>query len=566
MYPETTADRISLRVTESFEDSSSTSLTGVGTRSNKFRVLYELGRGGMARVYLAERVAHGLNKLVVLKVMDPTLAMDESMRGLFRKEALICARLNHPNIVQVYEVLDDFKLPTMVMEYIDGVAFSQILQAPEDAFPLRLRVHVLVQVLAALHYFHELEDSSGILLNAIHRDVTPQNVIVMHAGVVKVLDFGVAKIRTEGLGHDETQTGVVKGKLKYMPKEQVMADSTIDRRADIFAVGVMLWETLSQQRMWAKKSPPEIYQALLTDKIPNIREVCPNISPQWEHIIARATAPNRVDRYATALEMQLAIERAMEELGGLVRQRELAECMQAQFGSMRAEQATKLENERKRPPLPIMGLEASMAHTMHGSTLTIESTQLLRRKRRTVFLAAIVPLSLLSIGGLLYPSFEHLLPWTDTQQAAIANVAPIELSISAFPPQAVIEIDGQRVGNPMTRHFIPSGERRSLKITAEGHSPQTRELVLDRSMNLEVRLAPITSAPSKEGEPVPVELDALGTVAEPSPEPQKPATGLRPQPVRPQARSAPQRKVKSNCNPPYTIGADGVKTFKLECI
>ncbi len=185
----------------------------------------------------------------MLKILEPTFAADPEMRAAFRREAEVCARLNHPNIVQVFEVVEEASSPIMVMEYVEGVSLSQVLARTEHRLPIRLHVHVIMQILAGLQYFHELRGEDGMPLNGIHRDVSPQNVLVMHEGAVKVLDFGIAKVSGTA-DADATRAGVIKGKLNYMPPEQLLGDTTIDRRADIFPVGVMLWEAFARRRLW----------------------------------------------------------------------------------------------------------------------------------------------------------------------------------------------------------------------------------------------------------------------------------------------------------------------------
>ena len=204
----------------------------LGSLESRYRPLLELGRGGTARVYLAKSRLAGLRKLVVLKTLEPELSMNVEMRDLFRREAEVCARLNHPNIVQVHEVVEEVTGPIIVMEYLEGVALSQTISRSEGRFDKRLYLHAITQLLAGLHYFHELRDyDRTTALNAIHRDVSPQNVILLYEGAVKVLDFGIAKLATED---QSTRTGIVKGKLHYMPAEQLLSDGAIDRRADIF--------------------------------------------------------------------------------------------------------------------------------------------------------------------------------------------------------------------------------------------------------------------------------------------------------------------------------------------
>ncbi len=215
----------------------------------RFRVIAEVGEGGMAKVYLAvARGFSGFNKLVVLKSLRSNLASDRACVDMFLHEARLAARLNHPNVVQTYEVIEEDGRPVMVMEYLEGQPLSQIaVRAQADKrFTLSMRLHVLCDVLAGLHYAHELRDFDGTALDLVHRDVSPQNIFVTFEGQVKLLDFGIAKV-VHTSAPAETDAGVLKGKVLYMAPEQI-AGEALDRRADIFAVGVMLWEALAGER------------------------------------------------------------------------------------------------------------------------------------------------------------------------------------------------------------------------------------------------------------------------------------------------------------------------------
>src|SRR5262249_47258807 len=153
----------------------------------------------------------------------------------FLAEARLSARLNHPNVVQVSDIVEAPRGATLVMEYLDGLSLRTIYAASQDAFSLPMRLRVLCEVLAGLHYAHELTDYDGSSLGIVHRDVTPQNIFVTYDGSIKLLDFGIAKITAQS---DLTQAGVIKGKVQYMPIEQLSGDK-IDRRADIYAVGCL---------------------------------------------------------------------------------------------------------------------------------------------------------------------------------------------------------------------------------------------------------------------------------------------------------------------------------------
>ena len=298
-----------------------------------YRPLIELGRGGMAKVYLAESLASGLKKLVVLKVLNQNLAADAGMRSAFLREAELSARMNHPNVVQVLEVVEHAISPVMVMEYLDGMSLSAVLAHVDRKLSLPLHLHILIQVLTGLHYFHELKDYDGTPLHAVHRDVSPHNVMVLHDGLIKVLDFGIAKVSARP--DQSTHTGVLKGKIGYMPPEQLLSDPDIDRRADIFAVGVMLWEAAAQRRLWEGMTESQQLRALIVGEIPHLSSVVPEVPEDLERIVGRALAIERSERYATAREMSHDIEQYLLDRAEHVQARDLAEFMLQHFSDVR---------------------------------------------------------------------------------------------------------------------------------------------------------------------------------------------------------------------------------------
>jgi serine/threonine-protein kinase len=252
--------------------------------------LFELGRGGMARVYLGESLGSGIQKLVVLKILNHELARDAAMRAAFLREAVLSGRMNHPNVVQVHEVLQHESTDVIVMEYIDGFSLSRIVQHSDPRLGIRLHLGILVQMLAGLHYFHELTDLEGNALNGVHRDVSPHNLLVSFDGQAKVADFGIAKVNSPI--HSETQTGLVKGKIHYMAPEQLLGEQ-VDRRADIFSAGVLLWEAVAQRRMWLGCEPRAVMEALIRGEIPSIASAAPNAPRSLVEVVERATASKR---------------------------------------------------------------------------------------------------------------------------------------------------------------------------------------------------------------------------------------------------------------------------------
>src|SRR4051794_19400998 len=256
----------------------------------------------MAEVYLAVvRGPAGFNKLVVIKQIRPQLADDPEFLGMFLDEARLAARLSHPNVVQTNEVGQEGNRYFIAMEYLEGQALNRLAYRLQkgDGFSLSMHVKVLIDALGGLHHAHELVDYNGSPLGVVHRDVTPHNVFVTYDGHVKVVDFGIAKALNSSV---ETRTGVLKGKISYMAPEQAQGER-VDRRADIFSVGVMLWEAATGKRLWKGVPDIPILQRLLSGEIPKPRTVRPEVPERLEAIIMKALAHRREDRYANAVDL-----------------------------------------------------------------------------------------------------------------------------------------------------------------------------------------------------------------------------------------------------------------------
>jgi eukaryotic-like serine/threonine-protein kinase len=209
--------------------------------TGRYQLITKLGHGGMARVLLmVARGRSGVSKLLVVKELLAEIKEDPEFLAMFLDEARLAARLNHPNVVQTYEVSEDGPTPVIVMEYLEGQSLAAVLNRIGRAqMPLQLHLHILLQALTGLHYAHELRDFDGTPLGVVHRDVSPQNIFVTYEGQVKLVDFGIAKASSSS---GRTRTGVFKGKVAYASPEQT-ASSTVDRRSDVFAVGVMRWRS-----------------------------------------------------------------------------------------------------------------------------------------------------------------------------------------------------------------------------------------------------------------------------------------------------------------------------------
>jgi serine/threonine-protein kinase len=284
------------------------------TLVGKYRLIALLGEGGAANAYLAvAQGPAGFNKLVVLKVLRRTYAEDPELLELFLDEARIAARLNHPNVVQTYEVGNEAGTCFMAMEYVDGQAYSKVLQRgwQRDRLPLAMHLRVLIESLAGLDYAHTLEDFNGRRLDLVHRDVSPHNIVVTYGGHAKILDFGIAKVVGSTV---RTDTGVFRGKPAYAAPEQATS-APFDRRADIYAVGLILWEVLAGRRLRTGGVAQQMLTARSSDEAPSPRTVDPDVPQDLERVCLRALRRDPGARYSSAQEMQLDLEAAMHRLG-----------------------------------------------------------------------------------------------------------------------------------------------------------------------------------------------------------------------------------------------------------
>ncbi len=309
----------------------------------KYRIVLPLGQGGTADVYLAVADGpSGFTKLVVVKVLRKSLASDSEFRMMFVSEARLAARLHHPNIVQTNEVIEVDGAPVLVMEYLDGQPLSQVIvRGKQGGFTLAMQLRVLADALAGLHAAHELADFDGTPLGVVHRDVSPHNLFVTVEGQAKVLDFGIAKLE---LSMVETEVGTVKGKLRYMAPEQVAGDK-LDRRADVYAAGVILWEALTGERMWKGSSEGEIRARVLAGDLPLSETARPDVPETLARICRRALSRAPGDRHATARQLADELDAAMSELGLAASQREIGAMVARLFEDIRGETKRTIETK-----------------------------------------------------------------------------------------------------------------------------------------------------------------------------------------------------------------------------
>ena len=285
-------------------------------RLGRYELIAPLATGGMAELYLGRlRGRGGFEKLVAIKRMKPHLSDDPGFVAMFLDEGRIAARLTHPNICQVYELGDEDGQLYMAMEYVPGIPLSTILAVlpqTRDGFDLRVAAGILIQVSDGVHFAHEHKTDSGGPAPIVHRDVSPTNLLVTAEGVCKLVDFGIAKVLTEV---SQTRTGVLKGKPSYMAPEQIRAEP-VDRRADVFALGVVLWECVAGRRLFQGDSDFLIWQQITQDAMPRLRDLRPEVPQALDDVVHRALAKDRDGRHETAREFAADVRRSVATLGG----------------------------------------------------------------------------------------------------------------------------------------------------------------------------------------------------------------------------------------------------------
>jgi len=278
-----------------------------------YEPLLELASGGMATVYLARHVgAQGFERLVVIKRVHRHLIGNREFSDMFIDEARVAALIRHPNVVPVINVVETGGELFLVMDYIESVSLSSLLNAHtklhgnENGAPPRIAAKILADSLAGLHAAHEATDMRGVPLRLVHRDVSPQNIIVGTDGTSRLIDFGIARAATR---LSETKTGSLKGKIAYMAPEQAQGGS-VDRRVDIFASGVTLHEALVGKRLFRGENDLDTLRRILESRIPAPSELVPDISPELDDVVLRALERDPDARFATAADFLDALERA----------------------------------------------------------------------------------------------------------------------------------------------------------------------------------------------------------------------------------------------------------------
>ncbi|HEU4734616.1 MAG TPA: serine/threonine-protein kinase [Kofleriaceae bacterium] len=300
-------------------------------RLGRYELLARLATGGMGEIFLARMEgAAGFEKLFVVKRILPHLADDSRFRAMLIAEARIASMMTHANICHVYELGETDGQLYIVMEYLEGITVLPMLRKvskERGALDLGFIGGVIEQATAGLHYAHELKDRGGERLGIVHRDVSPSNLFLTDSGVVKVLDFGIAKVKDAST---QTQSGVVKGKYAYMAPEQLRG-ATVDRRADVFALGIVVYEMLALRRLFQRKTDYLTFHAVMEQPIIDIRHYRPDCPDALALALAYALSRDPAHRYETARQFGNAVLDAVSGLRRPWSQSEISDYISANF-------------------------------------------------------------------------------------------------------------------------------------------------------------------------------------------------------------------------------------------
>jgi phosphate/phosphite/phosphonate ABC transporter binding protein len=322
----------------------------------KYEVLARIAQGGMAEILLARQPGFGkFSRRVVLKCILPLLAQEPRFVTMFMEEARLASRISHPNVVQIHDVGQEQGTYYIAMEYIEGPTVGSLLVGPNQStrkLPPEVASEIIVQACAGLHAAHNLRyEDGGEPMGLVHRDVSPHNLMVTRDGVVKLVDFGIAKAHDSSV---TTRTGNIKGKYAYMSPEQVRGRA-LDRRSDIFALGTVLFEMLTGVRVFHRNAELAVLVAIIEEPIPAVVDFEPSIPPALSQVISRAMEREVDDRFATAADLAAAIRGALAAVGISSSPETLAAYVEDECEALRRQPTTS-----SRPPTSSGGTPVSV--------------------------------------------------------------------------------------------------------------------------------------------------------------------------------------------------------------
>ena len=509
----------------------------MGTPFGRYELLKRIAAGGMGEVYLAKQAGlEGFEKLLVVKVLLPNLAEDREFTEMFLDEARIAARLDHPNIGQIYDMGEVNGSYYIAMEYIRGddvVRLWKQARHQKRRIPAALAVRIAADAAAGLDYAHKAVGADNEPLRLIHRDVSPQNILVTFDGGVKLIDFGVAKAAGR-VSH--TSAGTIKGKYAYMSPEQINGGD-IDHRSDIFALGVVLFEMLTARRLFKRENEVQTIQAVSECDVPKPSEVEPGIDPMLEGILLKALAKDRDDRFEDAQAFRMALEEWMLEKRQPGTAAHLAAFMKELYAERIAEERARgkpyedsdgtpsqlfrrpggigehsgtsnsFPNVTPRNRLSAKGTSRKMAVSQRAEAPASESEEETpaaeavgapavpqgRGSRGLTAALIVLALGLAGAGGALLVKSSASSSPSDAASGGMVNGT---LNLLTTPSGADVYIDGEKIDDrtPLQGYPLPRKDRLKIEIRREGYLPVVKTVGGMGIQNLDLNLEPDPAA------------------------------------------------------------------------
>jgi serine/threonine-protein kinase len=524
----------------------------------RYALYGEIASGGMATVHFGRMVgAVGFSRTVAIKCLHSQFAKDADFVSMFLDEARLAARIQHPNVVQTLDVVSLEGELFIVMEYVKGEALARLSRAARksgELVPPRVAATILSGLLHGLHAAHEACDEHGRPLGIVHRDVSPQNVLVGTDGVARVLDFGVAKAAGR---LSSTREGQLKGKFAYMAPEQIRGGE-VDRRTDIYAAAIILWEVLTGRRMISGENEAIVLSRALEGQRTKPSELNANLSKALDVVTMRGLEMDPARRYSTAREMATALERAV----GLASQREVSEWVERVAGDVLAERAVRIKEIESRStvsaPRPELVSEL-VAHARAAEQESDAPTQFYQSGSNSQVSGVAVPPGNSSITSNSLVTAPEL-PVPDVASGVSRGNATVVTASPRHVNVALIVLGGVALlfaGIATAALVLLARDRdRPASLPVPPASTPVAALAPPASATAQAPGSAAPSASTAPSAPVPKAL-AAGTVTAPRGEPRAPKDPPKDPPKPP--------KTAGDCDVPYTIDATGIKRPKPQC-
>jgi eukaryotic-like serine/threonine-protein kinase len=429
-------------------------------RVDRYELMGEIASGGMATVYLARLTGMGgFQRFVAMKRLHPHLASEKEFVEMFLDEARIAARIHHPNVVPILEVGASTVGYYLVMEYIEGDTLARLLARAASTgkrLPVSIALRIAIDMLSGLHAAHELHDDQNQPVHLVHRDVSPQNVLVGQDGIARITDFGVARAASRLTA---TRVGQLKGKIAYMAPEQAAGAEDLDRRADVFSSGIVIWEALAQKRLFKAENEAATLSRVMTEPVPLLFQIAPQVSKEVSGIVMRALDRDVNKRFLSCAAFADALEAAAALKDKVATPRELAAYVAEVMGQEIAQQRDNVRTwlahseptgaaaELPSGVIPSSSVSAaaisipgSIEASRSGLSASLSTVQQPKRSRVPLMLGALLLVGLLGTGGFMLTrsarSGGSIVVAPPGEQKPAAAVAPASVAAEPAPVPA----------------------------------------------------------------------------------------------------------------------------------